>query len=539
LGKTSKSTEAPTLQALYNANIITQDHVRPRAQALLIYQNRILAVGDNQSILTSVGDKSSAQDLSGYTILPGLTDSHIHLQQFALGLQKVDCETTNKDECLQRIADRAANLTAGEWLLGHGWNQNDWDAGFGTAIELDRIAPHNPVYLTAKSLHAAWVNSLALRKANISAVTSDPTGGRIGHRSDGEPDGILYENAMELVAQRIPEPSVDQIAAAIGNAQSILLQYGITSVHDFDRSKCFQALQLLHESGRLSLRVVKSIPLEDLSHAIALGLRSGFGDEYLRIGGIKAFSDGALGPRTAAMLQPFDEEPDNRGMLLLDREELAEIGRRAAGNGLSMVVHAIGDRANHEVLAAFTQIREYEREIDLKPLRHRIEHVQLIHSEDAHRLAELNIIASMQPIHATSDMLMADRYWGKRSSLAYAWRTQFNHGAILAFGSDAPVESPNPFWGLHAAVTRQRADLTPSPDGWYPEQKLSLSEALNAYTTGAAYASGQEYQLGKIAPGYLADLIMLEKDPYSLDLNELRDLRPVSTMVSGQWVPEY
>ncbi len=527
------------MQALYNANIITQDHVRPRAQALLIYQNRILAVGDNESILSSVGDKSSAQDLSGYTILPGLTDSHIHLQQFALGLQKVDCETTNKEECLQRVADRLVYLPPGEWLLGHGWNQNDWDAGFGTAAELDRIAPHNPIYLTAKSLHAAWVNSLALRKANISAVTSDPTGGRIGHSSDGEPNGILYENAMELVAQRIPEPSVDQIAAAIGNAQSILLQYGITSVHDFDHSKCFQALQLLHESGRLSLRVVKSIPLEDLSHAISLGLRSGFGDEYLRIGGIKAFSDGALGPRTAAMLQPYNGEPENRGMLLLDREELAEIGRRAAGNGLSMVVHAIGDRANHEVLAAFTQIREYERERDLKPLRHRIEHVQLIHSEDAHRLAELNIIASMQPIHAISDMLMADRYWGKRSSLAYAWRTQFNHGAILAFGSDAPVESPNPFWGLHAAVTRQRADLTPSPDGWYPEQKLSLSEALHAYTTGAAYASGQEYQLGKIAPGYLADLIVLDKDPYSVDLNELRDLRPVSMMVSGQWVPEY
>ncbi len=525
------------MQAFYNANIITQDHLLPRAQAVLISHDRILAVGDNQSILSHIGDKSSAQDLSGNTILPGLIDAHIHLQLFALGLQKVDCETTSKDRCLQRVTERAANLPPGEWLLGHGWNQNDWDAGFGTAAELDRVAPHNPVYLTAKSLHAGWVNSLALRRASISSLTPDPPGGRIGHLSNGEPDGILYESAMELVAHQIPEPSVEQIAAAIDNAQSILLQYGITGVHDFDRSKCFQALQLLHESGGLGLRVVKSIPLEDLSHAIALGLQSGFGDDYLRIGGIKAFSDGALGPRTAAMLQPYDWEPENRGMLLLDREELAEIGRQAAGHGLSLVVHAIGDRANHEVLAAFTQIREFEREKDLKPLRHRIEHVQLIHSEDAHRLAELKIIASMQPIHATSDMLMADRYWGKRSGLAYAWRTQLNQGAILAFGSDAPVESPNPFWGLHAAVTRQRADKTPSPDGWYPEQKIDLSEALHAYTTGAAYAGGQEAKLGKIAPGYLADLIMLDKDPFIVELNELRDLRPVSTMVSGRWIP--
>lgn len=522
--------------ALYNGKIYTLDPLQPTAEALLIYQGQILAVGDNQTILAEVDERTSAQDLSGQIVLPGFTDAHIHLEQFALSLQKINCETETKEECLTRVAERAKQFPTGEWLLGHGWNQNDWETGFGTVTELDSVAPDHPVYLTAKSLHAGWANSLALRKANITSETPDPPGGRIGRGVHGQADGILYENAMELVTGVIPEPSIELIANAIFDAQNHLWQVGITSTHDFDRSKCFQALQLLHQRGKLDLRVIKSIPLEGLSHAIDIGLRSGFGDYMLQIGSIKVFSDGALGPRTAAMLQPYSGEPENRGMLLLDREELAEYGRLAVEHGLSLAVHAIGDRANHEVLAAFDQIRDFERKKHLSPMRHRIEHVQLIHPEDAHRLAQLTIIASMQPIHATSDMLMADRYWGERSSLAYAWRTQLDHGAVLAFGSDAPVESPNPFWGLHAAVTRHRADGTPSPDGWYPEQKLGILEAINAYTTGAAYTAGQESSLGKLAAGYLADLIVLSEDPFTCKPNKIRDLRPVSTMVSGKWV---
>ena len=269
---------------------------------------------------------------------------------------------------------------------------------------------------------------------------------------------------------------------------------------------------------------------------IALGIRSGLGDDFLRIGSLKAFADGALGPRTAAMLQPYADDPSNRGMLFLDREELAEHGRQAVEHGISLAVHAIGDRANHEVLSALEQIRGFERQRGISPLRHRIEHVQIIHPEDVHRLASLNIIASMQPIHATSDMLMADRYWGERSNLAYAWRSQLDQGATLAFGSDAPVRSPNPFWGLHAAITRQRADGSPSADGWYPAQRLSLLEAIRAYTTAAAYTAGLETRLGKLTPGFLADLIVLPSDPFELEPNQIRDLRPVSTMVAGNWV---
>jgi predicted amidohydrolase YtcJ len=341
---------------------------------------------------------------------------------------------------------------------------------------------------------------------------------------------------MGLLDAAIPAATVDQVEAAIRAAMPVLWGFGLTGVHDFDRRRCFMALQALHGRGDLRLRVVKSIPLDDLAHAAGLGLRSGFGDDWLRIGSVKAFADGALGPQTAAMLQPYDGSTDERGMLLLDAEELFEHGRTAAESGLSMAVHAIGDRANHEVLDAYAHLRTYESERGLPHLRHRIEHVQLLHPDDAGRLAALGVIASMQPIHATSDMLMADRYWGGRADLAYAWRTQLERGAALAFGSDAPVESPNPFWGIHAAVTRRRADGTPGPRGWYPQQRLSVAEALAGYTRGAAYAAGMEDRLGMLKPGFLADALVLEADPFEIEAQAIKDIRPAAVMAGGEWV---
>jgi hypothetical protein len=282
--------------------------------------------------------------------------------------------------------------------------------------------------------------------------------------------------------------------------------------------------------------VLKNIPVELLDQAFDLGLRSGFGDDWLRIGNVKVFMDGALGPHTAAMFQPYIGEENNRGILNMDGEELFEHGRKAAQVGLGMTVHAIGDRANHEVLNAYEQLRKYETENRLPHLRHRIEHVQIVHPDDAPRLGKLNVVASMQPIHATSDMLMADAFWGGRAKLSYAWRTQLDFGARLAFGSDAPVESPNPFWGLHAAVTRRRADGSPSTEGWYPEQILTMAEALESYTLGPAYAANMENRLGRLAPNHLADLIVLEEDPFTCDPDELLTLQSSATMVGGEWV---
>jgi len=541
------------MKLLFNAHIHTLNPSQETASALLIDRGEIVAVG-GEELLNARAEKF---DLGGRVVLPGLTDAHIHLQHYALSLQKIDCETSTLEECLRRVGERARSAKDGEWILGHGWNQNAWNdltpspfparegesasppvggtrGGWPHASHLDSVAPNHPVYLTAKSLHAAWANSAALKLAGITSSTPNPENGEIQRDERGQPTGVLLESAMDLVSAKIPQAGIGALADSIRAAQPILWKMGLTGVHDFDRRACFMALQELHARGELQLRVVKNIPVDDLDHAHELGLRSGFGDHRLRIGNVKAFMDGALGPRTAAMFQPYVGEPENRGILNMDGEHLFELARQAADVGLAMTVHAIGDRANHEVLDAYEQLRAYEREHGIPALRHRIEHVQVLHPDDAARLAQLDVIASMQPIHATSDMFMADRYWGERSRLAYAWRTQRSHGARLAFGSDAPVESPNPFLGLHAAVTRRRADQ--SGEGWIPEEKLTLREAVEAYTIGAAYAAGMESRLGILAAGVLADLIVLEKDPFASSVDELPAMQSSATMVGGEWV---
>ena len=523
------------MKILRNARVYTLDSTTPLASAVVIDHGEVLAVGGDELRSKYAGAKE--QDLGGRVILPGLTDAHLHLQFYAQALQKVDCQTDTLDECLRRVANRAHSLPAGSWILGHGWNQNVW-GNWPTVADLDRIVPDHPVYLTAKSLHAAWANSAALKLANINAGTPDPKDGTIQRDEHGEPTGILLENAVALVADRVPDPGLSALADAIEKAQPILWKMGLTGVHDFDRRDSFMALQQLHAQGRLKLRVTKNIPVNSLEHAFELGLRTGFGDDWLRIGSVKVFMDGALGPRTAAMFQAYDGEPENKGSLLVDGEQLFELGRRAADVGLGMTVHAIGDRANHEVLNAYEQLRAYETSKGLPHLRHRIEHVQVLHPDDVPRLAALGVIASMQPVHATSDMLMADRYWGQRTAYAYALKSQLDLGAHVAFGSDAPVKSPNPFHGVHAAVTRRRADGSPGPHGWHPEQRLSMQQAIEGFTTGAAYAAYAEHRQGRLAPGMLADLIVLEQDPFACDPDEVKDMRSSATMIAGEWVFE-
>lgn len=526
---------------LSNAKIYTLDPDHPATEALALVtrpdgSGRILAVGTTNDLKKEF-PRATEQNMGGRAILPGLTDAHMHLMNYGLNLEMVNVDTPTLKECLDRVAARARELKPGAWIRGHGWRQNDWAQGFGTAAMLDETAPNNPVYLTAASLHAAWANHAALKAAGVGRETPDPPNGRIQRDAGGEPTGILFEApAMNLVADVIPPPSDEGVLAAVEAAQQRLWRMGITAVHDFDRRRSFVALQTLHGRGGLKLRVVKSIPDVSLDHALELGLRSGFGDHMLRIGAVKVFADGALGPRTAAMLEPYIGEPENRGMLFLDAEELLEIGQRAASGGLSMAVHAIGDRANHEVLNAFEQLRAFERERSLLAYRHRIEHVQILHRDDVARLAQLKVAASMQPIHATADMQAADALWGPRAEFAYAWRAQLEAGALLAFGSDAPVETPNPFAGIHAALTRRRADADPNADGWYPQQRLTLSEALTAYTQGPAILAGMEGKLGKLAPGYFADLIVLEQDPFETPPQDLHTLTPTATMLGGEWV---
>jgi hypothetical protein len=521
---------------LLNARIRTFDPQQPHAAALAVREGKIAAVGADDELRALTHPRTHTLDLHGLTVLPGLTDAHLHFEWYALGLQAVNGETATLAECLQRVGAKASAAPAGKWITGHGWNQNNWGGAFPTAADLDRAAPEHPVFLRAKSGHAGWANSLALKLAGVGAATSDPPGGAIQRDARGAPTGILFEDAMSLVSQHIPEPSPGELAELMRPAMENLWRVGLTGLHDFDGRRAFAAFQILKERGQLGLRVVKQIRAAYLGEALRLGLRSGFGDDWLRIGNVKVFMDGALGPRTALMLEPYDGEPGNYGISVTDKEELYEYASQAAANGLAMTVHAIGDKANHDLLDVYATIREEERSRG-QPLglRHRCEHVQLLHPDDYERLGQLNVIASMQPIHATSDMPMADRYWGKRSAGAYGWRTQLNAGAVLAFGSDAPVESPNPFWGIHAAVTRRRADGSPGPEGWYPEQRLSVAEAVRGFTLGAAYAGYMEGRLGSLAPGKLADLIVIDRDIFACDPMDIKDTRVLGTMVGGEW----
>jgi predicted amidohydrolase YtcJ len=529
------------MQILYHANIHTLCPNNPRAQAIAIHQDKIVAVGTNYDLLSNYSqvffgnDQTTALDMGGLTILPGLTDAHIHLEQYSLNLQRVDCETETKSDCLQRVAERVTKTPPGEWILGHGWNQNNWEQGFGSALELDQVAPQNPVYLTAKSLHASWANTLALQVSGISASTPDPEGGQIQRDKRNQPTGIFLESAVQLFSDHLPQPTLPKITAAIQEALPGLWQMGLTGLHDFDSAECFSALQSLKKNNLLIMRVVKSIPRENLSNAIAMGLRSGYGDKTLQIGNVKLFADGALGPRTAAMIQPYIDETENLGLLFISENQLFEIGKEVLSHGLGLAVHAIGDRANHEILNGYSRLYNYFREIPEKP-HNRIEHVQLLNPQDASRLGEMGIIASMQPIHATSDMIMAERFWGEQSKTAYAWKLLLDNKTTLAFGSDAPVESPNPFWGLHAAVTRQRQDGSPRPEGWYPNQKIGLYQALLGYTKGPAVAADREKELGCLSPGYLADLCVLPEDPFACHPSEIKDLLPLATMIGGRWV---
>jgi hypothetical protein len=472
------------------------------------------------------------EDLNGATVIPGLIDAHVHLMWYALGLQQLSLRDCTRAEMIQQVQVRAADVPEDTWIRGRGWDQNLWPGGqFPTAAELDEVAPRHPVLLIAKNGHAAVANGAALQRAKITVDTPDPNGGRIGRYADGTPNGMLFEHAIDFVKNIIPEPTVDQVTSALRIAQEHLLDVGLTGVHDVDGAPAFAAFQALRCEGALRVRIVKYVRQVALQGLLTAGVRSGFGDRWLRLGGVKLYADGALGARTGAMFAPYEGEPDNLGVLTLEPEALEALARQAVDGGLALAIHAIGDRANRLVLDVLDTVRPHN-----PTLRHRIEHVQLITPEDVERFEHLNVVASMQPVHAPHDQVMAEQYWGERTRYAYAWRTLADAGATLAFGSDAPIERFDPWVGLYAAVTRRHeADGTPGSEGWHPEQRLTLDEALRAFTWGAAYAGGMESQLGCLLPGYLADLLVLNHDIFALPPAALLETEASRVMVDGNW----
>ncbi|MFN2303506.1 MAG: amidohydrolase [Anaerolineales bacterium] len=522
------------MKVFYNAKIYTPEPTN--STALVIDHGYIIALGYDKDILNGFHQAEQLTNVNNKTIWPGLTDAHVHLQTLAESLAMVDCETPSISTCLARVEKRCESLPRGAWVRGHGWNQNEWEGGYGTIESLDEVTSDHPAYLTAKSLHAAWVNSKALALAGIDQNTPDPPTGKIQRDSSGEPTGILFEmGAMSMVEEIIPRPSQTEILAMIDHLLPELWKMGLVGIHDFDGFDCWQALQAWFQQGNRNFRIRKNIPFDHLDTFIRCGLRTDFGNDWLHLGGVKLFSDGALGPQTAAMFEPY-EGSDDAGSLLLSEDQIVQIGQDAISHGIALSIHAIGDQANHVVLNAYEKLRKYEQIHHLHHFRHRIEHVQIIQPQDLPRLAELDIIASVQPVHAPSDMIMADRYLGQRAQNAYAFRAIIDCGAPFVLGSDAPVESVNPFIGIHAAVTRQRLDGTPRPSGWHPQQRLSLNQALQGFSLMPAIASNRSDRMGKIAPGYTADFLILADDPFQITPDQLSSLKPEATFIGGECV---
>jgi len=526
---------------LLNGTFYTMDSAQPSAQAVAVRGSRVVAVGTDEELrgLATGGDWRII-DLQGRAVLPAFTDCHLHFLEYALKASRLAVEEQLPLEgVLSRVQEYVQHAEAGAWIRGSGWSDSTWPPGsLAWRQLLDRVAPQHPVVLTKKDGHVIWVNSGALGRAGVDADTPEPSGGVIERDPEtGQPTGLLKEEAMHLVCDAIPSLSAVERQAAMRRAVSEAHALGITGIHDCGswqsvKDESFSDYQEMIGKDELGVRVFMMLSRASLDEAIKVGLRTGFGDSYLRLGNVKLFCDGTLGSQTADMIEPFLGQPDNKGVAAISQEELEGTVGRASKAGIACSVHAIGDRANRRVLDGF----EKQRRAGVgRELRHRIEHVQVLHRDDVPRFKELQVIASMQPIHATQDMYLADRYWGQRAELAYAWRSLLDSGARLAFGSDAPVESPNPLVGIHAAVTRQRADGEPV-GGWHPEQRLTVSEAVNAYTLGAAYASGTERERGSLTPGKLADLVILSQDIFEIAPQEILSARVLATVFDGRIV---
>ena len=519
----------------YNGNIHTMDRLHPRASALVVTGDRITAVGDD-SLRTLAGPATQTIDLGGRTVTPGWIDAHLHFLAYGLSLREIDLiNVPTRDAALERIAARAATTPAGQWLTGRGWDQVLWpEPVFPTAAQLDAVTPHHPAFLRRKCGHAGWANSLALKLAGITRTTPDPAGGAIERDpATGEPTGILLERAMELVANLQANPTDATVLDAVRVAQTQAHRLGITGIHNMEGAPALRAFQELRRRGEWKLRVLQQIPEVDLDAAIALGIQSGYGDAWIRFGAVKIFADGSLGARSALMVEPYEGEPHNRGIAVSTAAHLQQQVMKAAQAGLAVHIHAIGDQANRNVLDAIETTRRAGIGLHL---RHRIEHAQVLHPADLARFATLQVIASMQPIHCTQDIVLADRHWGSRSRLAYAWSSLLSSGAALAFGSDAPVETPDVMQGIYAAVTRRRADGYPGAEGWIPEECVSVEEAVYAYTLGAAYAGGEEALKGSLTPGKLADITVLDADIFAIAPEEILTTPIAATIVGGEIV---
>jgi predicted amidohydrolase YtcJ len=531
---------APDL-VIVNALVHTMDPSQPFAEAVAIHGNRIVAVGASNEIKEMAGPRTRIVDAQKRVVLPGFNDSHVHFLSGGFQLSSVDLrDASTPQELAERIRRFAEKLPAGRWITGGDWDHESWpEAKLPTKDLIDTFTPDTPVFVNRLDGHMALANSRALRLAGVTRQTLDPPGGMIVRDpKTGEPTGILKDAAQNFVWKVIPPSSFEERLTAARAATEYAARLGVTSVQDMSAGNDVGVYQTLLDRGELKTRIYAVSPLPAWERLVSTGLRAHFGSEMLRMGGLKGFADGSLGSTTALFYEPYQDAPNTSGIA---GEEMYPEGamltrvREADKAGLQVMIHAIGDRANDLILTIYEQV---EREDGKRDRRFRIEHAQHLRRRDIPRFARDKVVASMQPYHAIDDGRWAEKRIGKeRAKTTYAFRSLLDSGAVLAFGTDWTVAPMNPMFTIYAAVTRRTLDGK-NPKGWVPEQKISVEEAIRAYTVGSAYAEFQESVKGTITPGKLADLVILSRDIFKIDPKDIETTKVVMTILDGRVIYE-
>ena len=524
---------------IMDARVWTGDEEMPWAEAVAVRNEVIVAVGNNDDIGAFVGDETRVVSATGGMLTPGFIDTHVHFLDGGTVLGSVQLrDAATPEEFTSRIEEFAGTIEPGEWILGGTWDHENWGGELPRRDWIDDVTPENPVWIQRLDGHMALANSLALRAGGVDADTPDVAGGVIERYEDGRPTGLLKDNAMSPVSAAVPDPSDDILDRRIKAAMEYVASHGVTTVHDVGNLsdwRNYAIYQRLHARGELITRIYSISPLQLWEQQRDHVAANGIGDDWLRVGGLKGMMDGSLGSHTAAFLEPFTDAPDDSGFLIVELDDMRDWVVGADAAGLHVNVHAIGDKAIRDLLDIFLDAEEANGPRDR---RFRIEHAQHPHADDIERFAVQNVIASMQPYHAIDDGRWAERVIGpERAKTTYAFRSLIDAGAHVAFGSDWSVAPPTPLEGIYAAVTRRTLDGA-NPDGWVPEQKITVEDALRAYTYEGAYASFEEDKKGTIKTGMLADLVLLDRDITAIDPATIPDTQVLMTIVGGEVVFE-
>ncbi len=514
----------------YNGHIHTLADQSP-AHWLLSGNGKIVALGHADDPPDLSGLNATTHDLEAAHVYPAFSDAHTHLVMTALNSLRIDLRPAiSLSQAVDLLAQRRHDFQPGEWVLGSGYDANLWQDGRPHKKILDRIFPENPVLLESKDCHSVWVNQAALKMAGITAATPDPPGGKIYRDADHTPNGLLSEQAIPLIKQKIPPANSEQSRRALRNLIARMHRKGITTVHTMEGLKEYGLLQDMLNDDQLPLRVVIYIPHQEMGGLISGGIHTGYGNEWLKLGGIKIFADGSLGSRTAELSEPYRDDPDNYGIAYLPEDELNELIYQAAEHGLAPAVHAIGDAAVRKVLQAFIRAQHWR---DKWGFNFRLEHAQLVPADTLDLFARSKAVASMQPIHIADDVEIAEKYWGDRSAFAYPIAALMNKGVTVAFGSDTPVADFDPFKGIFCAVAR-KFQLKPGNPSWHPEMAISVAQAIRAYTAGPAMASGDFHLRGTLAVGKQADFIAVEDDLLTMKPEDLLSVSILKTVLNGE-----